>query len=91
LLSIEAHLIESREELNLYLCAIVNEYSCDIPFVNVCCDDHDVCVWEGYMFDVDFDKGYRSMRPFDLHDWALDCHMIDLAVVLSFLSLVLEI
>jgi hypothetical protein len=43
------------------------------------------------MFDVDFDKGYRSMRPFDLHDWALDCHMIDLAVVLSFLSLVLEI
>jgi hypothetical protein len=31
------------------------------------------------------------VRPFGLHDWAFDCHKIDLMVVLSFMSFVLEI
>jgi hypothetical protein len=71
--------------------AIVDEYSCDIPFVNMCHNDHGICVWEGYEFDVSFGKGYQNVRPFGSHDWALDRHMIDLAVILSLLSLVLEI
>jgi hypothetical protein len=33
----------------------------------------------------------RHVRPFVSHDWAFDCHVIDLAVVLSFLSFVSEI
>jgi hypothetical protein len=55
------------------------------------CDDHDVCVFEGYEFDVSFGQGYLNVRPFGSSDWALNQHMIDLVVVLSFLSLVLEI
>jgi hypothetical protein len=55
------------------------------------CDDHGVCVWERYKFDVGFGKGYQSVQPFGSRNWALDRHMIDLAVVLSFQSLVLEI
>jgi hypothetical protein len=31
------------------------------------------------------------VRPFGSRDWALDRHVIDLAIVLSFLSFVLEI
>jgi hypothetical protein len=48
-------------------------------------------VWERYEFDIDFGEGYMHVRPFGSRDWALDRHMIDLAVVLSFLSLVLKI
>jgi hypothetical protein len=66
-------------------------YSCDVPFVNVHRDDHGICVWERCEFDVGFGKGYRNVRPFGLCDWALKRHMIDLAVVLSFQSLVLKI
>jgi hypothetical protein len=43
------------------LIAIVNEYPCDIPFVNVHCDDHGICVWERYEFDVSFGKGYGNV------------------------------
>jgi hypothetical protein len=31
------------------------------------------------------------VRPLGLHDWAFDRHVIDLAVVLSFMSFVFEI
>jgi hypothetical protein len=55
------------------------------------CNDHDICVRERYEFDVGFAKGYGNVQLFGSRDWAVDRHMIDLAVVLSFLSLVLEI
>jgi hypothetical protein len=37
--------------------AIINEDSCDVPFINMCFDDHGICVREGYKLDVDFSKG----------------------------------
>jgi hypothetical protein len=57
----------------------------------VCCDDHGICVWEGYEFDIGLGEGQRHARAFGLHNWAFDRHVIDLAIVLSFLSFVLEI
>jgi hypothetical protein len=36
------------------LTTIVNEDSCDVPFINMYCDDHGVYVWEGYKLDISF-------------------------------------
>jgi hypothetical protein len=40
--------------------------------------------------EVSFDESYLEVRPLGSHDWTLDCYMINLAVVLSLLSLVFE-
>jgi hypothetical protein len=34
------------------MATIINEYSCDIPFINMCCHDHGIYVQEGYEFDI---------------------------------------
>jgi hypothetical protein len=68
----------------------MNQYSRNISFVDVCYYYHCICVRERYKLDVIFIESYRYMRPLSLHDWAFDCHMIYLAIVLSSLSLVLE-
>jgi hypothetical protein len=46
---------------------------------------------ERYKFDIIFGECYWRVRPLGLHDWAFDRHVIDLAVVLSFMSFVFEI
>jgi hypothetical protein len=48
-------------------------------------------VREGCELDVSFDEGYLLVRPLDSHDWAFDYYMVHLAVMLSFLPLVLKI
>jgi hypothetical protein len=55
------------------------------------CDDNGIYAQERYEFDVGFGKGYDNVQPFGSRDWALDRNIIDLAVVLSFISLDLEI
>jgi hypothetical protein len=40
--------------------------------------------------EVSFDESYLDVRPLGSHDWTLDRYMINLAVVLSLLSLVFE-
>jgi hypothetical protein len=57
----------------------------------MCSDDHGVCVWEWHQFDVCSGEGYWHMGPFDSGDWAFDYYMVNLSVVLSFLSFVSEI
>jgi hypothetical protein len=56
LFSIKAHLVEGRDELDFCLTAIVNEYSCDIPFIDVCYDYQCIYVQEGYELDIGFGK-----------------------------------
>jgi hypothetical protein len=60
-----------------------------MPLVYVCYDHNCVCVREGCKPDVSLDEGYLHVRPLGSHDWALDCYMINLAIVLSHLPLVL--
>jgi hypothetical protein len=57
----------------------------------VCCNKYVIYVRERYKFDIVFRKDYGNVRPFGSRDWPLDRHVIDLAVVVLFLSLVLEI
>jgi hypothetical protein len=38
------------------LAAIINEDSCDVPFVNVYCDYRGIYVWEGCEFDIGFSE-----------------------------------
>jgi hypothetical protein len=57
----------------------------------VCCDYHFVYARERYKLDVSFGEGYLHMRPLGLHDWAFDRHVIDVAVVLSFLPFIFKI
>jgi hypothetical protein len=40
--------------------------------------------------EVSFDESYLDVRRLGSHDWTLDRYMINLAVVLSLLSLVFE-
>jgi hypothetical protein len=61
LFPVEAYLIKSREEYDFCLTAIVNQYSCGIPFIDVYCDYHCICVWEGYELDIGFGESYRHM------------------------------
>jgi hypothetical protein len=70
-------------EQDFCLASIVNEYSCDVPFVNVRCDDHGICVWEWYEFDVGLSESERYVRPFGSGYWAFDHHKIDLVIILS--------
>jgi hypothetical protein len=40
---------------------IINQYSCDISFIDVCCDYHCICAWEGYELDISFGEKYRHV------------------------------
>jgi hypothetical protein len=84
-------LVERRKENDFCLASVVNQYSCDIPFVNVHCDYHCVYVRERYKLDVSFSEGYGHMRALCSHDGAFDHHVIYLTVVLSLLSFIFEI
>jgi hypothetical protein len=70
---------------------MVNQYCCDISFINVHCDYHCICVWERYEINIGLGESYWHVQPFGSHDWAFDRHMIDLMVVLSFLYFVFKI
>jgi hypothetical protein len=85
------HLLESGKEYNFCLTTIIDQYSCHIPFVDVRCDHHYICVREGYKLDVGFGECYLHVRPLGPHDWTFDYYMIDLTVVLSLLPLVFKI
>jgi hypothetical protein len=52
---------------------------------------HCVHVRERYKLDASFDECYLSVRPLGSHDWTFDCYMINLAIMLSLLSLVFKI
>jgi hypothetical protein len=54
-------------------------------------NDHRIGVWETSKVNVYSCECYRHVRPFCLYHGAFDCHMFDLMIVISFLSLVLEI
>jgi hypothetical protein len=40
--------------------------------------------------EVRFDESYLDVRPLGSQDWTLNCYMVNLAVLLSLLSLVFE-
>jgi hypothetical protein len=54
------------------------------------CSDHRICVRKICDLDVNFDESYLDMRPLGSHYWNLDYYMVNLAIVLSLLSLVLK-
>jgi hypothetical protein len=47
-------------------------------------------VRDGCELEVSFSESYLGVRPLGLHDWMLDRYMVNLAVVLSLLTLVFE-
>jgi hypothetical protein len=45
---------------------------------------------ESYQLDVFLTESYWDVQPLSFRDWAFDCHMIYLAIVVSSLSFVLK-
>jgi hypothetical protein len=56
----------------------------------MCIDHHRIRVQKICELDVGFGESYLGMRPLGSHYWTLDCYMVNLAIVLSLLSLVLK-
>jgi hypothetical protein len=47
-------------------------------------------VWERCKLDISFGECYLNVQPLGAYDGALNCYMIYLAIVFSFVSLILE-
>jgi hypothetical protein len=44
-------------------------------------------VRERYKLDVNFDEGYSKVRPLSSHDRTFHCYVINLAIMVSLLSI----
>jgi hypothetical protein len=84
-------MLEGRKKQDFCLSAIIDQYSHNIPFVDVCCYYHCICERERYKLDVIFIESYQDMRPLSSHDWVFNRHMIYLAIVLSLCLLFLKL
>jgi hypothetical protein len=55
--SYQTLLVEGCEKYDFSLVTVIDKDSGDIPFINVCSDDHVICVWEGYELNISFGEG----------------------------------